>query len=132
MIMSKYGESIEVNGVTYTVGMNILATNESEYEGLYGQITEIRTDSDMDTENVGPDIYCAFDPPEAPEEKSRIEAVFSELYDEPKQIDDIIFDCVIMAPDMIAPVNIDEGDKANKELSAAILKFTFGFAERNK
>jgi len=53
MIINKYGESIEINCVTYTVGMNVAGTKESEYEGLIGRITEIRTDSDMDTENIG-------------------------------------------------------------------------------
>lgn len=36
-------------------------------------------------------------------EIAELEAVFSDLYDEPKTLEDIILDCVIMAPDMVRP-----------------------------
>ena len=36
----------------------------SEYEGLYGEITGIKTDTDKDTENEGVDIHVCFDVPE--------------------------------------------------------------------
>ena len=101
MIYEKPGTGIDIDGKSFIVGMSVEATGLSEYLGLMGYITEIRTDSDMDTENDGPDIYCSFDTPENEEDVNSLEYRFSELYDELKTIDDIALDMVIMAPDMI-------------------------------
>ena len=35
----------------------------------------------------------------------KLEEVFSDLYEEPKTIDDIILDLVIMAPSMVKPLD---------------------------
>jgi len=101
MILKHVGKSLIVEGTEFFVGMEIVATDESEYVGLKGHITEIRTDSDKDMENEGPDIYCAFIEPEDPQEIAGLEDTFSELYGEPKKLEDICLDCVIMAPSMI-------------------------------
>ena len=101
MIYKTSETGIEIDGVFYSVGMTIVGTNQSEYQGLIGNITEIRTDPDKDTENEGPDIYCTFEAPDDPAAVKELEAIFSDLYDEPKTIDDIILDEVIMAPCMI-------------------------------
>lgn len=68
-------------------------------------ITEIRDGDDKETENETPDIYCEFEPPVLPCEEKELEAVFSDLYEEPKTVEDIIFDYVIMAPEMIRPLD---------------------------
>ncbi len=105
MIISKPCAEFEYEGVTYKIGTPIVGTPESEYAGLFGTITEIRDGEDKDTDNDTPDIYCCFDPPALPCEIKRLEEVFSELYDQPKTLDDIILDCVIMAPSMIKPLD---------------------------
>lgn len=97
MILSKMGAEFEYEGVKYVVGQPVVATAESEYEGLHGTITEIRDGEDKETDNETPDIYCEFEPPEV---------VFSDLYDEPKELEDIILDLVIMAPGMVRPLEV--------------------------
>ena len=101
MIINRIGAEFEYEGVTYIIGASILGTTESEYEGLYGSITEIRDGEDKETENETPDIYCSFEAPVLPFEVKELEKRFSDLYQEPKAIDDITLDLVIMAPEMI-------------------------------
>lgn len=101
MILSKIGECFEYDGKTYTIGEQIAATDQSEYEGLVGSIVEIRDGEDKETENETPDIYCSFDEPILPEDIAALEQRFSELYEEPKVLEDLALDYVVMAPDMI-------------------------------
>ena len=101
MIIKRPGSEFTYEGVTYAVGDVIIGTNESEYEGLYGSILEIRDGEDKETENETPDIYCSFEEPARPSEVKKLESIFSDLYDEPKTIEDICLDEVIMAPSMI-------------------------------
>jgi len=101
MIINRIGSTFQYEGITYTLGDKIVATNESEYEGLYGIIKEIRTGDDRETENDTPDMYCEFFPPFDEKEISALESRFSCLYRCPKKLDDIILDEVIMAPEMI-------------------------------
>lgn len=107
MILSKSNEKLNYNGQIYYIGQRIIGTDESEYEGLLGTILEIRDGEDKDTENETPDIYCSFDVPEMPHEVERLKKTFSDLYDEPKKLDDICLDEVIMAPEMIEPIERD-------------------------
>lgn len=99
MILEKIGESLEVDGKVFAVGSRVLSVDGSDYGKLYGTIVEIRTDSDKDTENEGPDIYVCFDPPEDENTIAELEERFTELYGEPKTIGDIALDLVIMAPE---------------------------------
>ena len=103
MILNRLGAEFEYEGVTYTIGGAVVGTAESEYEGLYGRITAIYDGEDKETENETPDIYCEFDPPVTPHEVKALEKTFSDLYDQPKTLDDIVLDMVIMAPEMIRP-----------------------------
>lgn len=105
MIINQIGAKFEYEGTTYVIGAPIVGTPESEYEGLYGTITEIRDGEDKETENETPDLYCSFDVPALPYEVKRLEKVFSDLYSQPKTIDDIILDLVIMAPSMVEPLD---------------------------
>lgn len=101
MILNRLGEEFYYENNYYHVGDQIVGTSESEYEGLYGVITEIRDAEDQETENETPDIYCSFESPVLPWEIKRLEEVFSDLYDMPKKLEDISLDLVIMAPEMI-------------------------------
>lgn len=72
MILNRIGDKFEYEGLTYVIGAPIMGTPESEYEGLYGTITEIRDGEDKETENETPDLYCSFRVPALPyEAKSR-------------------------------------------------------------
>lgn len=107
MIYERNGESITADGVTFAVGERVIAI-DSDYAGLKGYITEIRTGADKETENETDDIYCCFDIPESEEEIKLLEKHFSDLFQEEKTIDDISIDLVIMAPDMIRGLGANE------------------------
>ena len=92
MIINQEGMRYTYNGMTYTVGAAVMATEASEYRGLYGTITEIRDGSDRETENDTPDIYCCFEPPLFQEEIQELEQRFTELYQSPKKLDEITLD----------------------------------------
>ena len=107
MIINQEGMRYTYNGRTYTVGAAVMATEASEYRGLYGIITEIRDGSDRETENDTPDIYCCFEPPLFQEEIQELEQRFTELYQSPKKLDEITLDMVIMAPEMVRVISAD-------------------------
>ena len=63
MTINRIGAKFHYAGITYTIGDTVIANAESEYEGLFGTITEIRDGNDQETDNDTPDIYCTFIPP---------------------------------------------------------------------
>ncbi len=105
MLINKPNEEFFYDGQRYYIGQLIVGTDTSEYEGLFGTITEVRDGDDKDTDNKTPDIYCSFEAPAMPYDIKKLESVFSDLYGESKTIDDITLDEVIMAPEMIESVN---------------------------
>ena len=104
MILDNAGVVFHDAGKTFSVGGGVYANGKSEYEGLFGTVTEIRTETDKETENDNPDIYCCFEIPEAPEMVAELEDRFSELYGFPKRLEEISLDFAIMAPDMLEPL----------------------------
>lgn len=103
MIINRPGAFFVYEGVKYIVGEEIIGTDESEYKNLTGYITEIRDGEDKESENDTPDIYCSFESPASPYDIAELEKTFPALYHEPKKLDDIILDFVIVAPSMIIP-----------------------------
>ena len=59
MVVNQANQKYEYLEVTYAIGAAVMATEASEYRGLYGTITEIRDGSDRETENDTPDIVHA-------------------------------------------------------------------------
>ena len=104
MIYNKPGEEFLHKGVCYKVGRRIIANEASDYAGLFGNILEIRTEDDRETDNDTSDIYCAFDPPVLSADRLALEQTFSQLYHEQKHIEDLGLDMVIMGPEMIVPL----------------------------
>ena len=104
MIYKKPGEEFWHEGICYKVGGRIVANEASDYAGLFGNILEIRTEDDRETENDTPDIYCAFEAPVLSADRLALEQTFSQLYHEQKHIEDLGLDMVIMGPEMIAPL----------------------------
>lgn len=107
MIANQANQKYEYLGVAYAIGAAVMATEASEYRGLYGTITEIRDGADRETENDAPDIYCCFEPPLFPKEIQELEQRFTELYQSPKKLDEITLDMVIMAPEMVRVISAD-------------------------
>ena len=103
MILQENGTRFCTEGKVFTIGGIICANDESEYAGLCGTVMEIRSGDDCETENDTPDIYCAFDPPASEDMVLELEDRLSALYGEPKTMDDITLDSVIMAPEMLEP-----------------------------
>ena len=103
MIYTHYGTGITFNGVNFYVGMRVHANQLSDYAGLYGIITEIRTEDDRETDNDSPDIYCRFDAPVLSMEVAVLEARFSYLHMKRMTLDDISLDMIVMAPEMLEP-----------------------------
>lgn len=101
MILNRPGDLLSFNGVRYAIGDTVMATKSSDYAGLFGTITEIRTGPDMETENDDIDIYCEFEPPVVPYDIEQLEARFSALYQTEKKLENITLDFVIVAPDEI-------------------------------
>lgn len=102
MLVNCLGDSVSINGITYTVGMWVKAVG-SLYEGLEGYIKEIRTGKDVSTASKGPDIHCFFEYPTDPTIRADVENRFSTLYGTPKVLEELGLDEVIMSADMIFP-----------------------------
>ena len=121
MILRENGTRFCAEGKVFTIGGRISANGESEYEGLFGTITEIRSGADRETENDVPDIYCDFEIPASEEMLRELETRFSDLYGETKTLDDISLDCVIMSPDMLELLDTPPGKREDisKDMDAA-------------
>lgn len=95
MVKDRIGEVFEYEGVIYTVGEWIVGTENSDYHGLPGVITEL---SDEEGEL---DIYCTFAEPEDPEIIARIEKRFSYIFDRQQTLNDIPLEDISMNRDEI-------------------------------
>jgi len=95
MIYNKKGEMFFYEDKLFIIGEEVFAS-ESDYAGLLGRITEIRTGEDRDTENEGPDIYCKFQSPILNQDAELVSKMrFGN--------EDLSLDLVIMAPEMLMP-----------------------------
>lgn len=108
MIYQKKGTVFRAEGKTFCIGGIVFANAESEYMGLYGTVTEIRTGDDRETENDTPDIYCEFILSDSTAMTAELESRFSDLYGQDKKVEDISLDWVIMSPEMLEPVTARE------------------------
>lgn len=88
-----------------TIGSRVFGNEHSDYEGLDGEVFDIKEGPDKDTDNFGRDIYVSFDVPTNPKMIAVIEERFSELYGYKVTVNDIIFDEVIMCEDMLDVVD---------------------------
>ena len=104
MILKTLGDEFQYNGISYKIGEQIIGTEQSEYAGLLGTVMQIIDGEDKETENPTPDFYCCFTPPVLPYDIERLEQTFSGLYGSPKTLEDIALYSVIMAPEMVVPV----------------------------
>ena len=104
MVVRNIGSTFQVDGKEFKIGGAVFANDESEYMGLYGTVTEIRTGNDRETENDTPDIYCEFLTPDSIAMVAELETRFSDLYGQNKQLEEISLDCVIMSPEMLEPI----------------------------
>ena len=112
MIITKFGADFLYEGETYRIGATVIANAKSAYEGLVGEIREIRTGEDKETENETPEIFCRFEPPKLSADITELEKRFSDDCVTKKKIEDIPLDSVIMSPEMlICPDNDKNKEK---------------------
>ena len=110
IILSKIGEMIEYAGKKYAVGEKVIANKNSVYEGLIGTIYEIHTDTEKETCNETPDIYCRFREPVMKVNKEKVRKRLSEAYKKDIRLADVGLDCVIMSPEMLVCMSdLDDG-----------------------
>lgn len=107
MLKDKIGETLEYDGVVYTVGAEVGVYKHSDYADLVGRIMEIRSEEDMDTDNEYIDIYCDFNMPTDTEVIEKLEERATLIYGEPKTLKDICLDGIVMAPDEIFIISSD-------------------------
>ncbi len=108
MIINKKGEKFYFEGVEYVIGGDVIGTEESAYSGLLGNIYEIRTYEDKETDNETPDLYCRFEAPITNYDIAKLEKTFSKLCGENKSLEEICIDSVIMSPQMVQPIQDKE------------------------
>ena len=115
MILNKSNEVFEFEGKKFKIGDEVIVNSvDADYEGLIGVITEIRDGEDKETDNETPDIYCNFFEPVIPAEIDQLEKLFSAIFQEPRKLEDINLDQVIMAPEMIDVIAELEKETAGK------------------
>lgn len=122
MVIRKKGSVFFIDGKEFKIGGGVFANDESEYMGLYGTVTEIRTDEDRETENDTPDIYCEFMSPDSVAMAAELETRFSNLYRQDMQLEEISLDCVIMSPEMLEPVPAREPESIGNQLTLTCLE----------
>lgn len=91
MVIRKKGSVFFIDGKEFKIGGGVFANDESEYMGLYGTVTEIRTDEDRETENDTPDIYCEFMSPDSVAMAAELVTRFSDLYRQDTQLQDTLW-----------------------------------------
>ena len=119
MILSKPGEHCMFAGITYEIGARVYAKECSIYSSLIGTVTEIRTDTDKETENPHPDIYVDFMLPVQHTDKIALEERFAQLYGYHRPLADIPLNSVIMAPSSLKP--LPQENPPQMELTAYLL-----------
>lgn len=105
MILNQPGNTFEYEGIIFSIGDWVQCTETSEYAGLTGIITEIRTGNDRETENPEPDIYCSFEIPRDLASLHKLEENLSSLYRRQVKITDMPLDCVIMSPEELKTIS---------------------------
>ena len=101
MLLDKEGQRMIIDGKTYPVGMTVYSTEKSDYSGLCDKIIEIMDGKDKRIDNETVNIACEFCAPDDISRVAEIEERLSKLYGEPKEIDNIALDYVIMTSDML-------------------------------
>ena len=101
MIITEPKAEFLYQGETYRIGDTVVACWESEYAGLIGEIREIRTGEDKETENETPEIFCRFEIPKLSADIKEFEERISNICNTEKKIEDISLDSVIMSPEML-------------------------------
>ena len=109
MVIRKKGSVFFIDGKEFKIGGGVFANDESEYMGLYGTVTEIRTDEEF----MSPDSVAM---------AAELETRFSDLYRQDMQLEEISLDCVIMSPEMLEPVPAREPESIGNQLTLTCLE----------
>ena len=116
MILKNKGDVFWYNDKKYVVGDKVIATSESEYEGMIGKIIGIWDGEDKETDNDTPDIYCSFSEPVLKATKEKLKERFSKLWNDVLDFDDINIEQAVMAPDMLIPLDALRNNKDKRKI----------------
>lgn len=105
MILKNKGDVFLYAGIKYVIGEKVIATKGGANEGMIGTILQICDGEDKETENYTPDIYCSFDEPILKVHKEKAIERLSKLWDGVIKLEDANVEQIIMAPEMIIPLD---------------------------
>lgn len=110
-----------ING-TIAVGDMVVSTPDDEYGCLVGRVKEIAlvgTPEHDATENDTDDVYVDFSQVDYSDKRIKeIEELFSEIYDEPRSIEECAIDEVVMDPDCLIRITDMDGAGLNNLLES--------------
>lgn len=111
MIISNSGDVLQLYGIRYIIGDEVVATSSSEYEGLVGKIVEIRDYDDKISgdKTMLPDICCAFNKPMLDVNKEKVRKKVSKKLGREIDFEDINFDYVPLSCNVIVPLSVCKG-----------------------
>ena len=104
MMHQEHSETLTAAEKTFAVGGTVFANQASEYEGLFGEVREIRAADGARAKDAVPNILCEFQLPESAGMLETIEGRFSALYGYPRQLKGLPMGHVAMSPDMLVPI----------------------------
>ena len=104
MILKNISDSITYEGMTFTIGEEIICTEGTSYYGLGGKIVEIRTAEDKETENPSVDIYVDLIPPVLPFDQEKLNERLTGMNGCSLDINSVNWNSIIMSPWHIKPI----------------------------
>ena len=103
MILQEKGHPFFTENKLFIVGGRVYANGNSEYEGLFGELTEIRTGKDAGA-GGSLSLRCRFTWPDDPRLEQDIEHRASSQIGHPVRLADLHLDNVILSPGMLEPI----------------------------
>lgn len=101
LLSELYNEALsELNAEDIYIGSKILVVS-GLYKGLCGTVTDIKRGSEKETDNPDDDVYCLLETPTDEAEIKYYENRFSKICGYIKKIDELGFDEIIFAPEML-------------------------------
>jgi len=104
MILKEKAQPFLIGEKLYCVGDLVYANKQSEYEGLFGHIIEIRDGEDKLTGSSEPEMVCTFNKPVLPDVIHCLERRISRRDRQPKMLHEIELSNVILSPEAVTVI----------------------------
>ena len=128
MAKAKMNETQTIQGKAFSVGGRVFANQNSDYRHLFGTVKAFVRGEDCGNTPGAIYLACDFDQPESIEMREELAERFSGLHGRVMDLSDINLDAVILAADMLEPVDVTrrEPETADKYL------YTLSFQKENE